>query len=138
MRLSQRRLVNPVELGLNDVSINSAVDSNWISCEGFLHMVIDIQYTRSAGSGVQFNLTTRRTAFFANPLYIQTQAISSGTSTLSDLLITKASAVSKNFRYDIPILADTIRIEDLIATGTPDANDKAKVVLEFFYSGYGE
>ena len=116
--------ISAAKLGLDDVAINSSTNSNQFATSGFDQLTIFIKYTRSAGSGVSFTLETTEdngTTYHT----IQVGKISSGTVTLFDATYTKSLAASGNYVVNLPINYEQVRIANLVATGSPDANDKA-------------
>ena len=118
--------ISAAALGLNDVAINSSTNSNQFATSGFDQLTLFISYTRSAGSGVSFSLEASEdggTTWHK----IQVGKISSGTVTLFDATYTKALAASGNYVVNLPINNEFIRLSSLVATGSPDANDKATV-----------
>ena len=118
--------ISAATFGLDDVAINSSINSNQFATAGFDQLTIFVEYTQSAGTGVSFSLETSEdggTTWHK----IQVGKISSGTVTLFDATYTKALATSGNYVVNIPVNNQFVRLASLIATGTPDANDKATV-----------
>jgi len=118
--------ISAAKLGLDDVAINSSTNSNQFATSGFDQLTIFVKYTRSAGTGVTFQIET--TEDNGSTWHkVQTTAIASGVVTLSDATYTKVSSSSTNYAVNIPINCEQVRISSLIATGTPTASDKATV-----------
>jgi|TARA_R110002051_G_scaffold189866_1_gene259027 hypothetical protein len=112
--------------GFNVTAINSAVVAGTtISCEGHNQISLYVTYTRSAGTGIQFNIEVSDdgSTFYK----LQTAALSSGTLTLSDVLYTKVSSATVSFVVNFEINATHFRLANVVATGSPNSNDKATV-----------
>ena len=118
--------ISAASLGLDDVAINSSTNSNRIVTSGFDQITIFVKYTRNAGTGVTFQIEASEDA--GETFHkVQTTAIASGVVTLSDSTFTKVSSSSVNYVVNLPVNYDQVRIASLIATGSPNANDKATV-----------
>ena len=98
--------ISAASLGLDDVAINSSTNSNRIVTSGFDQITIFVKYTRNAGTGVTFQIEA---------------------SELSDSTFRKVSSSSVNYVVNLPVNYDQVRIASLVATGSPNANDKATV-----------
>lgn len=116
--------INPVELGVNAQSVNAAVTSSSFDVTGFNQLVVEIDYTYSAGTALTLYIETTD-SLAGTPTWrrLQTQSISSGTSTLSNLLYSKTvSAADQNYSLEKPILHSGMRLV-FAMTGAPDASD---------------
>jgi hypothetical protein len=126
---TRQAVIEATELGLNDVAINTATDATAFNCAGYNQLTIEVSYTQSAGTGIEFYLHTVDGSDTEFPL--QSGSTSAGTETLTDRKITKAMASSDTFAYNRPINCTELMIANVLATGSPDANDKVtmRVIL---------
>jgi hypothetical protein len=119
-------------------SINAAVvcgATYGIKTEGYNVMTLEILYTRSAGTGWEFYLetcyeghaTTDCTA--AGDWYrIASERVILGVGiTLSPDPITRTVSATDRITYTIPINYRRIRLNGMLALGSPDANDKITI-----------
>lgn len=112
--------------GFNATAINSAVAAGTsIDCSNHNQVSLYVTYTRNAGTGIQFNIEASDdgSTFYT----LQTSALSSGTLTLSDMLFKKVSSSTVSFVINFEVNAKNFRLANVVATGSPNANDKATV-----------
>ena len=123
------KLTKPVAAtatGFNATAINASVAAGTtISCEGHNQISLFVTYTRNAGTGIQFNIETSNdgSTFYK----VQTSSISSGTITVTDALYTKVSSSTVSFVVNFETNATHFRLANVVATGSPNSNDKATV-----------
>jgi len=123
------KLTKPVAAtatGFNATAINSAVTAGTsIDCANHNQVTLYVTYTRNAGTGIQFNIEASDdgSTFYT----LQTSALSSGTLTLSDMLFKKVSSSTVSFVINFEVNAKNFRLANVVATGSPNANDKATV-----------
>ena len=124
--LKQTNAIPVTATGFNLTAINSSVGAGTtIACEGHNQVTLFVTYTRNAGTGIQFNIETSNdgSTFYK----MQAAALSSGTLTLSDVLYTKVSSSTVSFVINFEINATHFRLANVVATGSPNTNDKATV-----------
>ena len=112
--------------GFNATAINSAgAAGTSIDCANHNQVSLYVTYTRNAGTGIQFNIEASAdgSTFYT----LQTSALSSGTLTLSDMLFKKVSSSTVSFVINFEVNAKNFRLANVVATGSPNANDKATV-----------
>jgi len=123
------KLTKPVAAaatGFNATAINSAVAAGTsIDCANHNQVSLYVTYTRNAGTGIQFNIEASDdgSTFYT----LQTSALSSGTLTMSDMLFKKVSSSTVSFVINFEVNAKNFRLANVVATGSPNANDKATV-----------
>lgn len=120
----RQQVLTPQELGLNAVAINSAVNSNSFSATGYNQLTLELFHDYAAGTGVQFNLANIQiNGESTSPYLVQVGEDSSGTRTLSDLLISKTTGSDTRWVVNVPVNAQNMQIRSLVATGSPTASD---------------
>ena len=114
--------------GFNATAVNSTVAAGTtVTCENLNQLTLFCTYTRSAGTGLQFNieLSDDGTNFYK----MQTTSIAGGTVTASDLLALKTSSSTVSYVLNLSIQAKSVRLANVIATGSPDSSDTATVSM---------
>jgi hypothetical protein len=126
--LKSQRFVAATATGFNVTAVNSAVAAGTtVDCENLNQLTLFCTYTRSAGTGLQFNieLSDDGTTFYK----MQTTSVAGGTVTGSDLLVLKTISSTASFTVNLSIQAKSVRLAAVVATGSPDANDKATISM---------
>ena len=112
--------------GFNATAINSAVTAGTsIDCNNHNQISLYVTYTRNAGTGIQFNIEVSDDG--STWYKLQASALSSGTLTMSDVLYKKVSSSTVSFVVNFETNAKNFRLANVVATGSPNANDKATV-----------
>lgn len=110
------KVYDPGDVGINATTLSAATDSNWLACAGYNQMIIEIAYTHSDGSGIEFYLDYQdedATVFKVT----HEEDSGSGVRTLFDRKYVYTVAANVNIVVAVPILAHRIRIRDLLGTG---------------------
>ena len=112
--------------GFNATAFNSAVTAGTsIDCNNHNQISLYVTYTRNAGTGIQFNIEVSDDG--STWYKLQASALSSGTLTMSDVLYKKVSSSTVSFVVNFETNAKNFRLANVVATGSPNANDKATV-----------
>lgn len=108
---------------IDDTAINSAAQSTVFVAQNYNTLTLEIEHTNSSATAVTLFIESTRdnSAFYR----AQSQALSSGTSTLSDLTYSKAVSGDDQWQINTPINARWLRVT-VLGTGA-DGNDKATV-----------
>ena len=126
--LKSQRFVAATATGFNLTAVNSSVAAGTtVDCENLNQLTLFCTYTRNAGTGLQFNieLSDDGTNFYK----MQTTSIAGGTVTASDLLALKTSSSTVSYVLNLSIQAKSVRLANVIATGSPDSSDTATVSM---------
>lgn len=118
----------------NAAPINVAVTCGGISgirVDGFNWLTLDLDYTRSAGSGYEFFLETCREGYGVNDCtdatdwrIVASQAATVGTAVaISGDPIRRTVASSESLSWSIPMNYKKLRLGSFVSTGAPDAGD---------------
>lgn len=126
---TMQRIYPKANTGFSSTDISSAVDGTAIDCEGFNQLTILFDYTQSAGTGFQANLALIGSVDADQYVGQFSEDSGSGTETLNDRLITKASAASGKYAYNRPINCRKVQLLNMVATGAPDASDTMSVEI---------
>lgn len=126
--LKIQKFVAKTATGFNATAVNSAVAAGTtVDCENHNQLTLFCTYTRNAGTGLQFNieLSDDGTNFYK----MQTTSVAGGTVTGSDLLVLKTISSTASFTINLSIQAKSVRLANVVSTGSPDANDKATISM---------
>ena len=126
--LKSQRFVAATATGFNLTAVNSSVAAGTtVDCENLNQLTLFCKYTRNAGTGLQFNieLSDDGTNFYK----MQTTSIAGGTVTASDLLALKTSSSTVSYVLNLSIQAKSLRLANVIATGSPNSSDTATVSM---------
>ena len=126
--LKSQRFVAATATGFNLTAVNSSVAAGTtVDCENLNQLTLFCTYTRNAGTGLQFNieLSDDGTNFYK----MQTTSIAGGTVTASDLLALKTSSSTVSYVLNLSIQAKSLRLANVIATGSPNSSDTATVSM---------
>jgi len=126
--LKSQRFVAATATGFNLTAVNSAVAAGTtVDCENFNQLTLFCTYTRNAGTGLQFNIEISDDG--TNFYKMQTTSVAGGTVTASDLLVLKTISSTASFTINLSIQAKSIRLASVVATGSPNTNDKATISM---------
>ena len=120
----RQRIITPQELNLNARAIDSAVNSDVFSAEGFNQLTLELFHDYAAGASVTFNLANiQRNGESTNPYLVQVGEDATGTRTLYDLLLTKTTGADTRWTVNVPVNGQNMQIRGLVATGSPTTSD---------------
>jgi hypothetical protein len=125
---SPQVIYDPAAVGLDNVSIAAATDSNWLPCFGHNTMTVRGQTTSVGGGAVTFKIAYARdrAGDFSTTEQIGTNA--AGTVTYADVAHTlTVAAGSDSFHLHIPVNGTHVRIEDL--DGPADTSATVEVIF---------
>lgn len=124
-----------IVVGINAAAINAVYTGYWVDVSGWCQLTVEIEWTKGAGTGVQFYIDTTQVegpntdAPLASQIgsYPYAEHTGSGVTTYYRRQFVQASTASRMLEFDIPINHKFIRITSLLATGSPTAADTAIV-----------
>lgn len=107
----QHSIADAAALNLSAVTLDASNDSEWIDARGINHLAVEIDYTNTDGTGVQFSIVqgdgiTKR--------YLDDEEQSgSGVRTCTKRVYQHPATSSENFAIPIEINAEKFMIKDL-------------------------
>ena len=120
----RQQVITPQALNLNARAIDSAVNSNSFGTAGYNQLSLELFHDYAAGASVTFNLANIQVnGESTNPYLVQVGEDSSGTRTLSDLLVSKVTGADTRWVVNVPINAQNMQIRGLVATGSSTSSD---------------
>lgn len=99
----------PSDLSLSGVTLESERTSSTIECDGYDQLVLYVVHTNSSATRIDINVDSSPNDG-TDWCEFQSENISSGTATLSDLDYQKTVSASKKIRVAVPINDDQIRV----------------------------
>lgn len=100
----------PAEVGIDGAVLTAEQTSNDIDVNGFAQMTLLVNHSTNADA-TTITIAPDISVDGGTTWYpLQTQSVSAGVATLSDLVITKAVSGADTFVYDIPINYDLMRL----------------------------
>lgn len=125
----------PELTGINGAAINAAYTGLWVDVNGYSELTIEIEWTKGAGTGVQFYLDTTMVsgpnvdAPLASQIgsYPYAEHTGSGVTTYYRRQFVQASSASRKLCFSVPINENHVRVTSLLATGSPTTSDTAIV-----------
>jgi hypothetical protein len=101
--------LGPVNTGINGAGLDGTTTGSWIGTRGANQVAWIFTFTRDAGDDLNFYFEKSNDEG-TTIARVQASAISAGTETLSDHVVTKAVTASTKFDYRLKVDADWLRI----------------------------
>jgi hypothetical protein len=134
-RYSRLDTYTPAQLNMSARDISTAKDSSWFGVAGCNQLVIRLKYTRAAGSGVSF-LVSSSTDGGSTVFTRQSIDLVAGAATSSNVTVTKtANGFNAVIYLDIAGREnENMRLEDVTSTGSPNSSDTATIEVDVGYN----